>query len=383
MATDQTLNIVNAFATYANLYAPAVGNALADHILVHQLEAAGKYHELIGDTPYPDNVWQSFENLQKEKDKQRVNAETKVKVQKTKEVVAEDGSKKKVKVEGEFEEKDKRLAKPTTINASAKGALMYLVSLVVHEAACALPKIARSDADSIKGTIVSNANENAEYCFSNLLFQICETVDDKVVSETFPVSVGGLRSKLDTLIEKFIKNDDVRHVVVTSLVKFMYVFTVFITSVYWHETKESENEDSHERTFTGKGITTTLKQIKQFLFMMANLYLPMDERPNGSFYSSIYDYCDALQEHETKRKAANKAAKDAKAASKPAADNSALVAATAEPDDDPLDKEVTPAPAPAPVPVPTAAAAPAAAQPAPTVDDAVPVQAPRRRRAAK
>lgn len=283
-------------STMRDLYA----NFVSDHVyLVHQMT-----QDNMGYTPYPADSWQSWSNLRKEKKEQTLVAKNKVKVQKT--TVDPSDPKKKVKVEGEYEEKDKRLRKTTTFNAPGKSALACLAACLTHEAVMASTKITKTDITSIKNVIMENAVENCEYAVSPLMFTVCDKYDDDVIRETFVDIHGPLRSKLEQAVDKHVKDSNVRNVVVGTFIKFLQLFTIHVASSLWFETKESEDDASKEKTHTGKGTTTSDKQVRQFLMINSNSLLKGDEKIGGQFYDGMNEFYDAIVTEDDKRKSANK-----------------------------------------------------------------------------
>lgn len=307
---NQDYNASKLIETYNMVTPSSMRDLYANFIVDHTYQVHSLTQANMGYTPYSPDTWQNWENLCKDKADQKKYADKKVKVQKTKPDPADPS--KKIKIEGEYEEKEKRLNKTTTFNAPGKVALACLITALTHEALMALPKVTKSDITSIKNDIMENAQENLEYCVSPLLFAICDKYEDSVINEMFVDIHGSLVSKLDNAIDKHIKDTNVRNVVSGTFVKFLKIFTIHIASTLWFETKESENEQTKDRVYTGKGTTTSDKQIRQFLMLNSNVLLKGSDKIGGQFFEGMNEFYDALVAVDNKNRAENKATREAK-----------------------------------------------------------------------
>lgn len=315
MSANQELNMGDSLITkYSSLVMETMRNSQANFVQEHVYQVFKHIEANVGYTPFPADSWQSWDNLCKEKKEQKTNADQKVEVFKTKEIDV-DGKKKKVKTE-EKELKDKRLRKATTFNAQGKSALAFIITHLTHEAVLAADKITKSDVTSIKQTIIDNAIENCEYNVSTIVYTVCDKYDDVNIKESFPTIHGGLRGKLDKEIDKYIKNADIRNIVSGAFIKFLQIFTINIASNLWFETKESEDSDNKARTYTGKGTTTSDKQIRQFMLTNSNFLLQNGEKLGEEFFFAFNEFYDELCKIDEERKITNKTKRAETAAKK-------------------------------------------------------------------
>jgi hypothetical protein len=343
IATPTFLDAAELVDKYSALTASTMRDALAtfptDHVyLVHK-----GMEKQQGSNPFPSATWHSWDNIIKEKKDQATETAEKFKVAKTKDVkqfdkdgktplLNKDGKQKvkKVKIEGEFEMKAKRLRKITTFNAAGKAALSFIVATLTHETAMAAPKINKADDSSIKDEICNI--EDCDYRLAPAIFAICELYDDALIKENLPKSHGNLESKLTGAIEKIIDDSNIRHVLVSNIMKFLKIFTINLASNLWYETKEikskddededeEEDEDDDEKSVAGKGTTTSDKHVRQELSRASNLILQGDEKLKGEFFAGMNKFYAQLQKADLKKKkenavkrAENKAKKEAEAA---------------------------------------------------------------------
>lgn len=275
----------------------------------------------MGYTPFPPSQCQSWGNL-RSKEPKTMCAE-KVEVQKTKPDPA--NKKKKIKLEG-TELKEKRLRKAITFNAQGKAALAFIITSIVHEAVSA-GTMSKSDIDSIKNAICDASQNECEYSVSPLIFAIVNNVDESIIKEQFKSIHGGLISKLEAAIDKYITTDtNVRNVISTTFSSFLKIFTIHLASNSWFETKEIENAETKETEDTGVGKTISDKQIRQFLMINNNLLLKGDDRVQGELFNAMDEYYAAIVKADEIKKAENKK-KKAESLAKKAADKAEKEAA--------------------------------------------------------
>jgi hypothetical protein len=341
------MNTSDLIAKYATLVASPLRDALSGYVTDNVYQVLKNTHTNMKYTPFPAAEWQSWDNLcLDKKDKeggQKIFADAPAKTQK---YVRDATTGKNVRVEGEFEEKKKRLRKITTFNAAGKEALTMIITAFVHEAELVSGENHRNDAE-IKSAIIENAAKY-EYQISLLLFTICDKYNDDVVKDMFVATHGNAKAKLDGAIDKVVKNSKVKDVVVDTIMRFLQIFTIDLASNLWWETKEAVVDED----LCGKGSTTSDKQVKQFLHRESNMHLSQDEKLGFAFYDALKSFHEGITVYDNERKAEFKekrkttaAAADAKkavldatadapvaeAASAPATPDAAPVAAKAAP----------------------------------------------------
>lgn len=309
MSSSNTSNdtMSDLISRYASLSTPTIRDAISSFVLDHLYQIHFLLKEHRGGTPFSNSTFQSWENMRLPKAQQKPFSDKKIKVQKTREVTV-DGVKKREKIAGEFEEKNKRLSKITTFNAPAKAILSFIVVSLTHETIMAIDKIKTSDVTSTRNAITSVAQENCDHCVSPLIFAICENVSDAQIKSLFPEIHGGLRLKLEPTIDKFIPNDtDLRNLLVKTIIKFLQIFTIWLSSNMLYETKSLTDDETKTSEQVGKSVTTQKKHVQQFLEYNCNILMPTsDMRMSSSFLESVTEFCELLDKEDAKRKAINK-----------------------------------------------------------------------------
>lgn len=293
-------------STYQSLSQSSMRELCSGFVAEHICQVHKIIQEKMGYTPFPETFWQSWDNLRLEKPK--THSDVKVAVPKTITDPEDPKGKKKIKTK-ETVDVEKRLRKVVTFNASGKSALAFCAVYLTHEAVISKDEIQKSDAVSIKSTISDYASDNCEYSLSGLIYGMCDKYDDAVIKEMFPNINGQLQTKLDSAIDKYITDTNIRNIVSGAFIKFLKIYTIHLASCAWFETKESEDDKTKERSYTGIGKTVSDKQLLQLLMSSNNLFLITRDKADGQVFEGVRDFYDAICISDEKKKEANKKAK--------------------------------------------------------------------------
>jgi ribosomal protein L12E/L44/L45/RPP1/RPP2 len=370
----QFLNATELVECYPTLTASTFRDQLSTFVTDHVYLNHKILEKENGPNPFPATQWQSWDNLIL--DKPAVSCPEKVKVQKTRKVgVVDEKTKKPVidpktgkqkqkteKIPDQFEEKEKRLRKITTFNAAGKSGLTFPIVSFVHETVMAAPKITKSDDSTIRDAIESV--EDCEYRVAPVIFSICNQWSDASIKAALPKTNGNLETKLNTAVEKVVEDSNIRHVLVSSIMKFLRIFTIRLASNLWNETKEvkekkekkkdeddeddddEEDEDDDtkdEKNISGKGTTTSDKQIRQELLFESQKLEGSDDKLTGEFFLGMDEFAAALAKADNKKKAENKKKREEnkkKKDAEEAAKKAAAAEATNESDDEEPEEEI-------------------------------------------
>jgi hypothetical protein len=358
------LNPAGLVAQYPTLSMSVFRDCTASFVSDHTFKVLSNLEKSFGTTPFPKEQWNTWENITSENPvKLAAN-----KVEKPKKVADPNDPKKKIVMKDQLELVDQRLKNPVSFNASAKQSLTFLITSFVHECFMAKSHITASDADSIRNTIVEHANANCDYVVSDLMFEVCDKIGDDVMSAHFNTTHGKFKSSFEDRLNKIITdNEALRNVVLTTVLKFLKAYTLYVGSNTWFEVKESkstENKESKDENDVSdahetEGVSKTLgtKNFRQFLMDRDMSLMPNNARLDPSFYTAMTEYYAAVESYDKQRSAEAAAAKAAKKqaadAAKANAANAAADATTEVPPPAGTDAAAT-ANVSAPAPAPTA-----------------------------
>lgn len=418
-STDSDISAKDLVSKYETVCDIKMQNLLADTVLRHIYTQIERTEKAFNDEKrFPKDEWQNAANLalptpktvstlKKVVPKIKRDAEKKI-------VKGADG--KPIKIEGETEEKDRRLKKITTFNTGGKAMLGFLLASMAHETKLALDELQKKKAVSpsdIKGLIVEVALEQCEGPVSPLIFSICEKFSDLIVTQNFPVTHNTVDLTLQSKLVPLFGVQSPAATVAAEFTKFIKLFAIYLANGLWHECKEDKPEsktpkaadakdpkegkakkkkaapkkdEDEETDLVGVSKTTSAKHVNQFLHQMHDMLLSADEHVNLSelidrsvLFERAFNASETIRkEAKKKAQAENKAKKETEGKVAPAKGAMDVVPPVPEPVAE--TKVAAPVAAPkaaaAATPAPAPAPAPATAVATPVADGVKPADAP-------